>query len=204
MAASVLTLDDAKNANFEVIENGRGTQAVHDMVTAMRANRRSGTANCKTRADVAHSNKKPWRQKGTGRARAGRTASPIWRGGGVAHGPHPRSYAKDVNKRTKRLAFRKVISERIKDADILLVDAFDIADGKTKSFISQLSAIAPDARRTIIISAEFSDKTYLAGRNVANALLMTAAEVNVEHLLYYSKIIITQSALETLAARTAK
>lgn len=204
MAASVLTLEDAKNANIEVIENGRGTQAVHDMVTAMRANRRSGTANCKTRGDVAHSNKKPWRQKGTGRARAGRTASPIWRGGGVAHGPKPRSYAKDVNKRTKRLAFRKALSERIKDGDVLLIDTFGIADGKTKSFIAHLATIAPDARRTIVISAEFDDKTYLSGRNVGNSLLMTAAEVNVEHLLYYSKIVITQSAMETLASRTAK
>jgi len=204
MAASVLTLDDAKNANFEVIENGRGTQAVHDMVTAMRANRRSGTACVKTRSEVAHSNKKPWRQKGTGRARAGRTSSPIWRGGGVAHGPRPRSYAKDVNKRTKRLAFRKALSERIKDEDILLLDAFDVADGKTKSYVAQVAAIAPDARRTLIISEEFSDKTYLSGRNVANSLLMTASEVNVEHLLYYNKIIVTQSALETLARRTAK
>jgi large subunit ribosomal protein L4 len=83
MSATVLTVSDAKKANISVIENGRGTQAVHDVVVAMRANRRSGSANTRTKAEVVASGKKPWRQKGTGRARAGYTSSPIWTGGGV-------------------------------------------------------------------------------------------------------------------------
>ncbi len=200
----VLTLDDAKKANFEVIEDHRGNQAVHDMVVALQANRRSGTANTKTRGEVSHSNKKPWRQKGTGRARAGRTSSPIWRGGGVVFGPKPRSYAKDVNKKTRRLAFRKALSERIKEGAVITVDSFEVSDAKTKSFVAQVAGIAPEAKKVLIIGGEFSGETYLSGRNVQTALLMTAAEVNVEHILYNDTIIIAADAMETLARRMAK
>ncbi len=98
MSATVLTIAAAKEANIDVIENGRGTQAVHDVVVAMRANRRSGSANTKTKAEVAYSGKKPWRQKGTGRARAGYASSAIWAGGGVVFGPKPRDYSKKVSK----------------------------------------------------------------------------------------------------------
>ena len=106
MAAKTLDISGAKSANIGVIEDEeRGRQAVHDVVVAMRANRRSGTANTKTRGEVAATGKKPFRQKGTGRARQGGNAPPIHRGGGVAFGPRPRSYAKAVNKATKRLAF---------------------------------------------------------------------------------------------------
>src|SRR5207249_8613120 len=107
MRATVLTVEAARKANIEVIENGRGSQAVHDVVVALRANRRSGTANTKTKAEVAYSGKKPWRQKGTGRARAGYASSVIWAGGGVVFGPKPRDYSKKVSKRVKRLALLK-------------------------------------------------------------------------------------------------
>ncbi|MCB1100686.1 MAG: 50S ribosomal protein L4 [Verrucomicrobiae bacterium] len=201
MSATAFTIESAKSASFRVIEDDKGGQAVHDMVTAMRANRRSGTACTKTRTEVAGSGKKPWRQKGTGRARAGRITSPIWRGGGITFGPRPRSYAKSVNKRTKQLAFSKALSERILAGDVLTSDTFAIADGKTKSFVNEMSALGMPAK-TLIISAAFDEKTYLAGRNVQKTLLMTAAEVNTEHLLYFDKIIITSDALQTLAART--
>lgn len=204
MAATVLTTEAARSANIEIIENGIGTQAVHDVVTAMRANRRSGTANTKTRAEVKASNKKPWRQKGTGRARAGTTASPIWRGGGVVFGPKPRSYAKDVNKKTRKLAFRKALSERILAGDVVSVPSFDIADGKTKSFVAEVQGLIGDPKKILIVSDTFTDSTYLSGRNVAATLLMTADEVNVEQLLYNNKVIITEGALEILARRSAK
>jgi len=204
MAATVLTTETARSANIDVIENGIGTQAVHDVVTAMRANRRSGTANTKTRAEVKASSKKPWRQKGTGRARAGTTASPIWRGGGVVFGPKPRSYAKDVNKKTRKLAFLKALSERILAGDVVTVAGFDIADGKTKSFVSEVKGHIGDPKKALVVSDSFSDKTYLAGRNVASTLLITADEVNVEQLLYHNKIIVTEGALAIFARRTAK
>src|SRR6195952_3919713 len=119
MSAKVLTIEEAKKAGLTLIENGKGTQAVHDVVVAMRAARRSGSANTKTKAEANLSGAKPWRQKGTGRARAGYKSSPIWRGGGVVFGPKPRDYSKKVSKTTRRLAFQKALSERINAGDIL-------------------------------------------------------------------------------------
>src|SRR6187397_2471662 len=138
MSAKVLTADAAKNAKIALIEGGRGTQAVHDVVVAMRAARRSGSANSKTKAEVNLSGAKPWRQKGTGRARAGYKSSPIWRGGGVVFGPKPRDYSKKVGKSVRRLAFRKALTERINAGDVLAIDAFAVKELKTKSFLSLL------------------------------------------------------------------
>lgn len=202
MAAKALTLDEAKQANFAVVEDdGRGNQAVHDVVVAMHANRRSGTANSKTRGEVNITGKKPWRQKGTGRARAGGNASPIWEGGGVVFGPRPRDYSKKVNKGTRRLAFAKALSERIKEGDVLVVDSFSITDGKTRSFAKEISSLT-DAKKVIVVGNEFDETTKRAARNYASALLMSAAELNTEHVLYFGKIVVVKDALATLAGRT--
>lgn len=201
MAAKALTLDDAKKANLVVIEDDRGNQAVHDVVVAMHANRRTGSANSKTRGEVAASGRKPWRQKGTGRARSGGNASPVWRGGGVVFGPRPRDYSKKVNRTTRRLAFAKAISERIKSEDLLVVDSFSISDGRTKSFIAELEKHT-DANKVVVVANSFDEETKRAARNYASALLMSAGELNTEHLLYFHKIIVVRDALETLAART--
>src|SRR5881398_1769090 len=136
MSAKVLTADAAKQAKIELVEGGRGTQAVHDVVVAMRAARRSGTASTKTKATVHGSGAKPWRQKGTGRARAGYKSSPVWRGGGVVFGPHPRDYTKKVSKSVKKLALRKALSERIKAGDVFIIDEFAIKEIKTKLFVA--------------------------------------------------------------------
>jgi large subunit ribosomal protein L4 len=201
MSATILTADAAKKAKIELITDGKGTQAVHDVVVAMRANRRSGTASVKTKSTVNLSGKKPWKQKGTGRARAGYASSPVWSGGGVVHGPHPRSYAKKTPKAVKKLAFRKALSARILSGDVLIVDSFEVKEGKTKAFVSLLKGLSGDVRRTLVVSVSFSDSTFLAARNVANDLLMTAAEVNTENLLAFDKIIITKDALEALGTR---
>src|SRR5207302_3989928 len=134
-----LTVEAAKAAKIEIVENGRYSQVIHDTVTALRANRRSGTASTKTKATVSSSGAKPWRQKGTGRARAGYKSSPVWVGGGVVFGPHPRDYSKKVAKSVKKLALRKALSERIKSGDVLVVDSFAIKEPKTKSFIAALT-----------------------------------------------------------------
>src|ERR1700761_5362866 len=105
MSATILTAEEAKESKIELITNAKGTQAVHDTVVALRANRRSGTANTKTKGQVALSGAKPWRQKGTGRARAGYKSSPVWTGGGVVFGPKPRDYSKKTSKTVRRLAF---------------------------------------------------------------------------------------------------
>jgi large subunit ribosomal protein L4 len=201
MSATILTADAAKKAKIEVITDGKGTQAVHDVVVAMRAARRSGTASVKTKATVNLSGKKPWKQKGTGRARAGYASSPVWSGGGVVHGPHPRSYAKNTPKAVKKLAFRKALSARILAGDVLVVDSFDLQEPKTAKFVSLVEGLHGGARRTLIVSVKFSETTLLAGRNVRNDLLMTAAEVNTENLLAFDKIIITKEALEALGNR---
>src|SRR5207244_9970927 len=146
MSAKVLTKAAAKEAKIDVIEDGRGAQAVHDTVVAMRAARRSGSANTKSKAEVNLSGAKPWRQKGTGRARAGYKSSPIWRGGGVVFGPKPRDYAKKVSKTTRRLALQKALSERIKAGDVLTIDKFAVSEIKSKA-LSILSGSKPTRRR---------------------------------------------------------
>src|SRR6267143_5550822 len=115
---------------FALIEGGRGTQAVHDTVVAYQAAQRMGTASTKTMGEVAGTGKKPWRQKGTGRARAGSFASPLWRGGGVVFGPKPRDFGKKVSRKTRQLALRKALSERLRAGDVLLLNDLKLASPK--------------------------------------------------------------------------
>ena len=203
MNATVLTADAARDAKITLIDGGRGTQAVHDAVVAMRAARRSGSANTKTKAEVALSGAKPWRQKGTGRARAGYKSSPIWRGGGVVFGPKPRDYTKKISKATRRLAFQKALTERINAGDVLTLDTFAVKELKTKAFLSLLKE-QTDAKKVLLISDSFDDNTYKAARNVKPVLLATATDVNTEQLLAFDKILITGKALEQIAGRTTK
>ena len=200
MSAKVLSKAAAKEAKIDLIENGRGTQALHDVIVAMRAARRSGTANTKTKAEVDLSGAKPWRQKGTGRARAGYKSSPVWRGGGVVFGPKPRDYSKKTSKSMRKLAFQKALSERIKAGDVLTVDKFAVGEIKTKAFVD-LVRKQTDARKVLLISDSFDEKTYLSSRNVKPVQLATSSEVNAEQLLAFEKIVVTEKALEQLAAR---
>jgi large subunit ribosomal protein L4 len=202
MSATVLTIAAAKEAKIDVIENGRGTQALHDVVVALRANRRSGTANTKTKAEVAYSGKKPWRQKGTGRARAGYASSPVWSGGGVVFGPKPRDYSKKVPKSVRRLALLKALSTRIMAGDVLVAEDIKVATPKTKDFVSFLKS-QTEARKVLLISTQFDETTYKAARNIQPVLLNTASEVNTEQLLAFQKIIVTNEALVKLAERLA-
>src|SRR5206468_5269807 len=202
MSAKVLTKAGAKEAGIELIEDGKGSQAVHDTVVAMRAARRSGSANTKTKAEVDLSGAKPWRQKGTGRARAGYKSSPIWRGGGVVFGPKPRDYSKKTSKTVRRLAFQKALSERIKAGDVLTVDKFAVSEVKTKTLVAMLKK-QTDARKVLVLSDSFDENTYKSARNVKPVLLATANDVNTEQLLAFDKIVVTSGALARLAVRTA-
>src|SRR5882672_6985550 len=137
-----LTIRDTKGNNqgelevkFPLIEDGKGTQAVHDTVVAYMAAQRMGTACTKTMGEVAGSGKKPWRQKGTGRARAGSFASPLWRGGGVVFGPKPRDFGKKISRKTRQLALRKALTERLNAGDVLVVDEIKLETPKTKGFV---------------------------------------------------------------------
>lgn len=201
MSATELTIEAAAAANIVTVGPEKGNQAVHDLVTAYRANRRIGSANTKTRAEVAGNNRKIYRQKGTGNARHGDRQSPIFVGGGVVFGPKPRDYSKKVNKSTRKLALRRVLGDIISGGKVVTVPSFAIEDGKTKSFIATVAEIA-EGKKILIISDNFDEMTKRAGRNVQEVLLMSAAEVNVEQLLNARKVVIVESALETIANRT--
>ncbi|MGD7652566.1 MAG: 50S ribosomal protein L4 [Verrucomicrobiales bacterium] len=202
MSATPLTVEDAQAKNVVLCGPEKGTQAVHDLITAYRANRRSGTACTKTRGEVRGNNKKIYRQKGTGNARHGDKRAPIFVGGGVVFGPRPRDYSKKVTKSTRRLALRRVLGDIITGGKVKTVDSFAIADGKTKSFINEVNAIA-EPGKILIVSNSFDEQTYLAARNVAWAQLVTGAELNVEQLLLANTVILVGDAIETLAQRTA-
>lgn len=200
---SAFTIKDAEKANIQLIADGsKGSQAVHDLVVAYQANRRSGTAQCKTRGEVRGTGKKMYRQKGTGGARHGDRKAPIFVGGGVAFGPRNRSYAKTVPKKVRTLALQRVLGEKINEGKVLSVSSFEVASGKTKDFVKAVRDIS-DAERVIIIGKEFSEETYRAERNLTFALLQTAENVNIEELLFWGTVIIVDDALETLAKRTA-
>ena len=201
MSAKVLTKTAAKEANIDIIEDARGTQAVHDVVVAMRAARRSGSANTKTKAEVDLSGAKPWRQKGTGRARAGYKSSPIWRGGGVVFGPKPRDYSKKVSKSVRQLAFRKALSERINAGDVLTIDKFVVPELKTKAFVDLLRK-QTDAKKVLVVSDSFDETTFKSARNVKPVRLAIAGDINTEQLLAFEKILVTRAGLEKLAKRT--
>ena len=188
---------------FEMIENGRGTQAVHDTVTAYRAAQRMGTACTKTVGDVAGSNKKPWKQKGTGRARAGSFRSPLWAGGGVVFGPKPRSYAKKVNVRTKQLSLRKAMTERLKAGDVIVVDDIKLLSPKTKEIVNVIDALKIDGT-TLIVSTGENKNLVLATRNLPNVDLTTSETLNTYDVLRQDKLIFTRSAFEKVEARLNK
>ncbi len=185
---------------FPIVENGRGTQAVHDTVVAFNAAQRSGTACTKTAGDVAGSNKKPWKQKGTGRARAGSFASPLWRGGGVVFGPKPRDFSKKVNHGTKKLALRKALSERLKAGDVVVVNELKLTSHKTKEFLGVLAALQLEGTAIFINDAVDKNLT-LATRNVCWVELATSDSLNTYQVLKSDKLVFTQSAFEKVGQR---
>jgi large subunit ribosomal protein L4 len=188
---------------FEIVEDGKGTQAVHDTVVAYRAAQRMGTACTKNVGEVSGSNKKPWRQKGTGRARAGSFQSPLWVGGGVVFGPRPRDFTKKVNSKTKQLALRKALSERLKAGDVVVVSDLNLSSPKTKDFVGVLSAL--DLKGTALFVSQDVDKNLtLASRNVENVTLATSDTLNTYDVLRSDKLVFTKGAFEKVEARLSK
>jgi len=185
---------------FPLVEDGKGTQAVHDTVVAYLAAQRSGTANTKTMGEVAGTGKKPWRQKGTGRARAGSFQSPLWRGGGVVFGPKPRDFRKKVNAKTRKLALRKALTERMKAGDVILVDDLKLGSHKTKEFVRVLAALAPKGT-ALIVSASVDRNLILASRNVPQVAVTTGDCLNTYDVLRPDRLIFTRAAFEKVEAR---
>ena len=205
-----LTVKDIKGnsqgeleVKFPLIENGKGTQAVHDAVVAYQAAQRMGTACTKNVGEVAGTNKKPWRQKGTGRARAGSFQSPLWRGGGVVFGPKPRDFRKKVSRSTRQLALRKALSERLRAGDVVLVSELKLESGKTKEFVSLLSAL--DLKGSALFVSQGIDKNLtLASRNVPQVALTTSESLNTYDVLRSDKLVFTKGAFEQVEARLGK
>jgi large subunit ribosomal protein L4 len=188
---------------FELIENGKGSQAVHDAVVAYNAAQRSGTACTKTAGEVQGSNKKPWKQKGTGRARAGSVRSPLWAGGGVVFGPKPRDFTKKISKKTRGLALRKALSARLKAGDVVVVDDLKLSSPKTKEFVKVISALDLTGT-TLVVSNGAEENLSLAARNVVGVTLTTGDSLNTYDVLRPDKLLFTKSAFETVEARLNK
>ncbi len=183
------------------VETDKGNQAVHDAVVAYLALIRSGTASTKTRTEVRGGGAKPWKQKGTGRARAGSRRSPLWRGGGIIFGPKPRDYNKKVNKKVNRLALRRALTERIQANELIIVDSIFLEEPRTRLIIEYLDRINAGLN-TLIILPDYTDPNiYLAARNLSKVKISTAKQVNVYQLLLHKKIVITQAAIELLGDR---
>ena len=181
----------------------KGEQAVKDAVTAIRNALRAGTASTKSKGEVAGSNKKPWKQKGTGNARAGFRQSPVWRGGGVAHGPHPRSYEQKVNKKVMKLAFARALSDRIAAGDVIVVDEFAFEAPKTKLMAALLKSLGVD-RSAIIVQKDVDDTTLLVTSNLPRVDYSTAGALDVYSLMVAKKVVCDKAGFDALVARLAK
>lgn len=185
---------------FALVEGGLGTQAVHDTIVGHRANQRMGTACTKTAGEVAGTNKKPWRQKGTGRARAGSFQSPLWRGGGVVFGPRPRDFGKKVGRKTKQLALRKALTERLNAGDVLLVDELKLSSPKTKGFVEVLNRFQLNGTALLVVPA-MEQNLALASRNLPKVEVATADSLNTYQVLRSDKLLFVRGAFEKVEAR---
>ena len=181
----------------------KGAQAVKDAVTAIRNALRAGTASTKSKGEVAGSNKKPWKQKGTGNARAGFRQSPVWRGGGVAHGPHPRSYEQKLNKKVWALAFARAFSDKLAAGDVIVVDEFQFEAPKTKLMAKLLKELGVD-RTACIVQKDVDDTVLLVTSNLPRDDYSTAQALDVYTVLASRKLVCDKAGFDALMARIAK
>ena len=181
----------------------KGAQAVKDAVTAYRNALRAGTACTKGKGEVAGSNKKPWKQKGTGNARAGFRQSPVWRGGGVAHGPKPRDFATKLNKKVWSLAFKHALSEKIEAGNVIVVDAFSFEAPKTKLMAKLLKDLGVE-RSAVIVQKDVDDTVLLVTSNLPRIDYSTAQALDVYTVMVNRQIVCDQAGFDALMARLAK
>jgi large subunit ribosomal protein L4 len=173
---------------------------MHQAFLRQRANARLGTSNTLTRGQVSGGGRKPWRQKGTGRARQGSTRSPQWKGGGVVFGPHPRSYRQDMPKKMRRLAIRSVLSAKVRDDQTLVIQGIEGLEPKTKSMIAMLTALPGSQRSTLIVigPGEEQGVVHRAAGNLENVKVIRAGYVNVRDVLTHERLLLTTEAVETI------
>lgn len=167
---------------------------VTDAVLMQRASMRQGTHAVKNRSAVSGGGKKPWRQKGTGRARQGSIRSPQWRGGGIVFGPTPRSYAYSIPKKMRRLALKSVLSQKVLDESLVVVDTFNFDTPKTKDFAQSLSKLNVEKKALLVLEEE-NESAVLAARNLPNVKIVKPDGINVLDIASSDKLVITQKAL---------
>jgi large subunit ribosomal protein L4 len=187
-------------AGLPTFEGDKGLQAVKEVVVAINANNRQGTHSTKTRGEVRGGGKKPWRQKGTGRARAGSIRSPLWGGGGVVFGPKPRDYSKKINGKVKSLAFSRALFDRATAGELAVIEQFQVKTAKTKVVNELVERLAPKGR-VLLVDAPFAADTARAARNIGRVTLQEAAKLNTLDLCQYQKILVSTKALEAIIAR---
>lgn len=171
--------------------------AVYLVVKNILANRRQGTQSAKTRAEVRGGGRKPWRQKGTGRARQGSIRSPQWKGGGVVFAPKPRDYSYTTPKRVKRLALRSVLTSKVQENELILVDALKLEEAKTKAMAQALKALNA-AKKSLILVGEGNESVARAAKNIAGVKVLNIQSINVYDLLKYDSLILDQEALNKI------
>lgn len=192
---------EAGEAAFElrVAKEASAAHIVHRALVRQMNNARQGNACAKTRAEVRGGGRKPWRQKGTGRARAGSSRSPLWKGGGVIFGPKPRDYSTKMNRKERRLALCTAFQSRVDDLVIVQDFVEQLPRPKTKDLVQAIARWGVDSEsKVLLISAERDEMVYLSARNISNVKLISANNLNVYDLLAADKVVVTQSALEKI------
>ncbi|WP_026878331.1 50S ribosomal protein L4 [Ignatzschineria larvae DSM 13226] len=168
---------------------------VHQVVTAYQAGGRAGTRAQKTRSEVAGSTAKPWRQKGTGRARAGSKRNPIWRGGGVTFAAKPQNWSQKINKKMYKAGMLNILSELIRSERLVVVEDFTVAEPKTKAFIEKLTGLNIESRSVLIVTEAVDFPLYLSARNVPHVLLLDVEAIDPVSLVRFDKVVMTKQAL---------
>ena len=176
---------------------------IYDAVKAFMMNQRLGTVSTKTRGEASGSGRKPWRQKGRGRARIASIRSPLWKGGGATHGPKPRPWETRLPKKMRRGALCSALSERLREGRITVVDAFEFADHKTKSFVGALATLGHD-RKTLVVDAAGNRNLELSSRNVQSVKVAHGSEVNIYDVLSHDRLIFSRAAITALAERLGR
>ncbi|HIE10766.1 MAG TPA: 50S ribosomal protein L4 [Kiritimatiellae bacterium] len=178
----------------------KGDQAVHETVVAYLANQRRGTASTLTKGEVAGSNRKPWRQKGTGRARAGYRQSPVWRGGGVVFGPKPRNYRRELPRKVKRLALRRAFSERVASGEVIILEELHLQQPRTR-LLSQIMKKLSLTGGVLFVVDKLDRNLFLASRNLPDAEVVQASDVNAYQMLRYRRVVVTSRGMQALEER---
>jgi len=182
----------------EIFDTDVKDHLLYDVVKMQLANRRSGTASTKGRAEVRGGGKKPYRQKGTGRSRAGSTRSPLWVGGGVIFGPKPRDYSYKVSKKVRKAALKGALTKKLKEGKIMIIDGLDVPEIKTKLFMEILKKLECNSGMTLIVVPERDENLELSSRNIKEVKLLPVKGLNVFDVLKYDTVVVTRPAVELI------